>query len=65
MFPIAEKATETLSACPGATMRGWAILNVSFPVEPAVVELPVALVVLDVDVGDDVVEDEDAIGISM
>jgi len=65
MFPSDEKATETLSACPGATMRGWATLNVSVPVEPAVLELPVALVALDVDTSDDVVEEEDTIGISM
>lgn len=66
MLPIAEKVTETLSACPGATMSGWAILKVSVPVEPVVEELPVALVVLGADVDDnDVVEDEDTIGISM
>jgi len=64
-LPIAENATETLSAWPGATMRGWAILKVSAPVEPAEVEVLVALVALDVDMSDDVVEDEDTIGISM
>ena len=45
-------------------MRGWAILKVSVPVEPAGVEVLVALVALDVDMSDDVVEDEDTMGIS-
>jgi hypothetical protein len=51
-------------------MRGWAILRVRVPVEPAVLEVLAAAVVVvfdvfDVDVSGDVVEDEDTIGISM
>jgi hypothetical protein len=62
--PNAENCTPTLSAAPGATMRGCAILSVSVPVDAPVEEVVEGLEV--VETTDEVVdEDEATIGISM